>query len=237
MGKDRIPNHGPQICRNAGTSDNGPEYKIESPTHLKETGKYMGGLHLLRQVFDGMIEKMPPVVCKFLEIFVDLILMGIDDAFFESLGIVIIKQKKNRVLVKLKLSAADHYPLFQLPKSASLSEVTIYVGEREIHGEVLEKQKARQIYEDEKSRGNESGLAEKNEFYTFEFKVYPVAAHDETKIRFLYYQPLKIDTGVGRYLYPLEDGGTDDAGMSFWTTNSKVEKTFSMNLELKSFQG
>jgi Ca-activated chloride channel family protein len=123
---------------------------------------------------------------------------------------------------------------FPLPKSASLSEVTIYVGEREIHGEVLEKQKARQVYEDEKSRGNESGLAEKNEFYTFEFKVYPVAAHDETKIRFLYYQPLKIDTNVGRYLYPLEDGGTDEAGMSFWTTNAKVENSFSMNLELKS---
>ena len=36
---------------------------------------------------------------------------------------------------------------FPLPKSASLSEVTIYAGEREIHGEVLEKQKARQVYE------------------------------------------------------------------------------------------
>jgi Ca-activated chloride channel family protein len=123
---------------------------------------------------------------------------------------------------------------FPLPKSASLSEVTIYAGEREIHGEVLEKQKARKIYEDEKSRGNDTGLAEKNEFYTFEFKVYPVPARDETRIRFLYYQPLKIDTGVGRYLYPLEDGGTDDAGMSFWTTNTKIENTFSMNLELKS---
>ncbi len=123
---------------------------------------------------------------------------------------------------------------FPLPKSASLSEVTIYAGEREIHGEVLEKQKARQIYEDEKSRGNETGLAEKNEFYALEFKVYPVPANDETKIRFLYYQPLNIDTGIGRYLYPLEDGGTDDAGMSFWTTNAKVENTFSLNLELKS---
>ena len=123
---------------------------------------------------------------------------------------------------------------FPLPKSASLSEVTIYVGEREIHGEVLEKQKARQIYADEKSRGNQAGLAEKNEFYTFEFKVHPVPANDETKIRFLYYQPLNIDTGIGRYLYPLEDGGTDEAGMSFWTTNAKVENTFSLNLELKS---
>jgi Ca-activated chloride channel family protein len=123
---------------------------------------------------------------------------------------------------------------FPLPKSASLSEVTIYAGEREIHGEVLEKQKACQIYQDEKSRGNETGLAEKNEFYTFEFKVFPVPANDETKIRFLYYQPLKIDSGIGRYLYPLEAGGTDEAGMSFWTTNAKVENTFSMNLEFKS---
>jgi len=123
---------------------------------------------------------------------------------------------------------------FPLPKSASLSEVTIYAGEREIHGEVLEKQKARQIYQDEKSRGNDSGLAEKNEFYTFEFKVFPVPAQDETKIRFLYYQPLIIDSGIGRYLYPLEAGGTDEAGMSFWTTNTKVENTFSMNLEFKS---
>ena len=123
---------------------------------------------------------------------------------------------------------------FPLPKSASLSEVTITVGEREIHGEVLEKQKARQIYADEKSRGNEAGLAEKNEFYTFEFKIHPVPANDETKIRFLYYQPLNIDTGIGRYLYPLEDGGTDDVGMSFWTTNAKVENTFSLNLEVKS---
>jgi Ca-activated chloride channel family protein len=123
---------------------------------------------------------------------------------------------------------------FPLQKSASLSEVTLYIGEREINGEVLEKQKAQQVYEDEKSRGNEAGLAEKNEFYTFDFKVSPVPANDEIRIRFLYYQPLKIDTGIGRYLYPLEDGGTDDAAMSFWTANAKVENTFSVNLELKS---
>lgn len=123
---------------------------------------------------------------------------------------------------------------FPLPKSASLSEVTIYVGEREIHGEVLEKIRAQQIYEEEKSKGNETGLAEKNEFYTFEFKVFPLLATGEARIRFLYYQPLKIDAGIGRYLYPLEEGGTDEAGMSFWTTNTKVENSFSVSLELKS---
>lgn len=123
---------------------------------------------------------------------------------------------------------------FPLPKSASLSEVTIYSGEREIHGEVLAKEQARQVYEEEKSKGNDAGLAEKNEFYTFEFSVYPVRAKDQTRIRFLYYQPLEIDTGVGRYLYPLEEGGTDEAALNFWTGNDKVEDFFSVNVELRS---
>ncbi len=123
---------------------------------------------------------------------------------------------------------------FPIPKSASLSEVTIYAGEKEINGEVLEKKQARQAYEEERDKGNDAGLAEKNGFQTFDFFVSPVKAQDETRIRFLYYQPLEIDTGIGRYLYPLEDGGTDDAGASFWFTNTKVENSMSVNLILKS---
>lgn len=123
---------------------------------------------------------------------------------------------------------------FPLPQQASLSEVTIYVGEKEIHGEVLAKQQARQIYQEERDKGNDTGLAEKRGYQAFDFTVSPVRAKDETRVRFVYYQPLEIDTGVGRYLYPLEDGGTDDVGASFWQTNTKVEKTFSATLELKS---
>ncbi len=40
---------------------------------------------------------------------------------------------------------------FPVPRSASLSEVTIYAGERELHGEVLEKERARQVYREEPS--------------------------------------------------------------------------------------
>ncbi len=108
------------------------------------------------------------------------------------------------------------------------------MGEQEIHGEVLARHKAGQLYEEEKSKGGDAGLAEKNEFYTFDFFVYPVRAHDETRVRFLYYQPLEIDTGVGRYVYPLEAGGTDEAAHSFWTENKRVENFFSVTVELKS---
>lgn len=123
---------------------------------------------------------------------------------------------------------------FPVPRSASLSEFTIFAGELEIDGEVLPKEEARRIYGQERDAGNDAGLAEQNSYSTYEFHVSPVRARDETRIRFVYYQPIEIDTGVGRYVYPLEEGNTDDAAASFWTTNDAVAGTLSIDVEVKS---
>lgn len=123
---------------------------------------------------------------------------------------------------------------FPVPKSASLSEVTITTGERTLEGEVLPKKDAEAAYEDEKAQGNDTGLAKKNSYQTYEFRVHPVRANAEVKLRFVYYQPLEIDTGVGRYLYPLEDGGTDEVAKSFWVPHTQVEGELLINVELKS---
>ena len=53
-------------------------------------------------------------------------------------------------------------------------------------------------------------------------------------LRFVYYQALEIDSGVGRSVYSLEDGGTDHAAKNVWTTPPPIEGAFSLNLELKS---
>ena len=121
-----------------------------------------------------------------------------------------------------------------LPKTASLSEMTIWAGERKMDGEVLTKEDADRIYEEEKAQGNDAGKAQKNSIQTFEFYVHPIRASAETRVRYVYYQPLKIDTGVGRYVYPLENGGTDEVAHSFWTQNKTVEGEFIVNLTLKS---
>lgn len=125
---------------------------------------------------------------------------------------------------------------FPLPTSASLSEVTLTIGEQTINGEVVAKGIAETIYESEKQAGNDAGLATKKGFEVFEFKVHPVKANGETRIRIVYYQQVKIDTGIGRYLYPLEEGGTDDAvAASFWNpVNDVVEGAFSAEIVLKS---
>ena len=123
---------------------------------------------------------------------------------------------------------------FPVPKSASLSEVTVTTGEKTLQGEVLAKQEAETVYAEEKKSGNDAGLASKNGIQTYEFRIAPVRSQSEIKLRFVYYQPLEIDLGVGRYVYPLEDGGTDDVARSFWTSNSVVEGNLSIALELKS---
>lgn len=122
---------------------------------------------------------------------------------------------------------------FPVPESASLSEFNITAGETQIDGEVVPKAKANQIYEEERNQGNDAGVANRNSYQTFEFKVARIPAQKETKIRFVYYQPLTIDTGVGRYVYPLEDGGTDEVAKSFWVTNSKVENSFSAQIDVR----
>ena len=124
---------------------------------------------------------------------------------------------------------------FPVPESASLSEVTLTMGDREIEGEVVERCKAETIYESEKQAGNDAGLASKQGYQAFEFRVHPVRAQDQTRIRLVYYQPIEIDTGVGRYLYPLEEGGTDEVAASFWNpANDQVEGDFSAEFLLKS---
>ncbi|HEY9248647.1 MAG TPA: VIT and VWA domain-containing protein, partial [Rariglobus sp.] len=124
---------------------------------------------------------------------------------------------------------------FPVPKSASLSEVTITSGEKTLNGEVLPKQEAETIYQEEKAKGNDAGLTTKNGYQNYEFKISPVRANTETRLRFVYYQPLEIDTGVGRYVYPLEEGGTDEVAKSFWQpVNSAVEGSLAINIELKS---
>jgi len=124
---------------------------------------------------------------------------------------------------------------FPLPKSASLAEMTIIVGEQRLEGEVVPRGDAERIYEEERDQGNQAGMASKEGYERFEFRVARVPARGEATIRFAYYQPLAIDTGVGRYHYPLEEGGTEDvAAASFWLRRDKVEGAFSVHVTLKS---
>ena len=119
-----------------------------------------------------------------------------------------------------------------VPENASLSEMTMFLGEQTLQGEVIPRDQARQAYEEEKDSG--AGLAEQNDGRVYDFHVSPVPAQGELTFRYLYYQPVSIDTGVGRFHYPLEDGGVDEIAQEFWTQETKVRRSFSFHVEIES---
>jgi Ca-activated chloride channel family protein len=123
---------------------------------------------------------------------------------------------------------------FPVPDKAAVSEFTVWIDGQPVIGEVLEKAQARQAYQQEKAAGREAGLAEKNKHYNFEVSVTPVRAGQDTRTRLIYMQAVDIDTGIGRYVYPLENGGTDDAANAFWKEDAQVHEKFSFDLTLRS---
>lgn len=122
---------------------------------------------------------------------------------------------------------------FPIPEHGTVAGFTVWIDGQPVEAEVLEKEQARRVYEEEKAQGREAGLAEKNGVYDFRIQVSPVRAGQDVKLQLTYMQPIKTDNGIGRYVYPLADGGTDDQAVSFFTRNERVEGLFSFDMQLR----
>ncbi|MDO6514333.1 VIT and VWA domain-containing protein [Neptuniibacter sp. 2_MG-2023] len=123
---------------------------------------------------------------------------------------------------------------FPVPEKAAVGEFSYWIDGKPVTGEVVEKQQARQIYEQQKAQGNETALVEKDKYKTFDISVFPVKANQDVKIKLVYLQNTQTDTGIGRYVYPLEDGGVDVEKHSFWSRNETVEEAFTFNVKLRT---
>jgi Ca-activated chloride channel family protein len=134
------------------------------------------------------------------------------------------------------LSAADLEAIysFPVPEKAAVGEFTYWIDGQPVTGEVLEKQQAREVYESEKQAGRETALAEQDSYRTFDIAVYPVKAMQDVRTRLTYIQPVHIDSSIGRYVYPLEEGGVDEQRLAFWTYQEAVTERFSFELEFRS---
>lgn len=123
---------------------------------------------------------------------------------------------------------------FPVPEGAAVGEFSYWINGQEVIAEVVEKEQAKQIYQQQKQAGQEVALVEQSKQQTFTVKVYPIPAQDQVKIRLVYLQQATIDTGLGRYVYPLEDGGVDQAEQDFWTRNESVKQRFSFTMDIRS---
>ena len=116
---------------------------------------------------------------------------------------------------------------FPVPKGASVSNFSMWINGKEMVGEVLEKKKAREIYNSYKRVRRDPGLLEQVDYKTFEMRVFPIAPRAEQKVQVVYYQELDFDHEWATYVYPL-------ATTTRREINSKATGKFAMTLDAKS---
>ena len=116
---------------------------------------------------------------------------------------------------------------FPVPKGASVANFSMWINGKEMIGEVVEKKRAREIYESYKQTRKDPGLLEQVDYKTFEMRIFPINAGAQQRVQITYYQELNIDNDQGVYVYPLATVTRKDL-------DSKTTGKFAINLEVKS---
>jgi hypothetical protein len=99
------------------------------------------------------------------------------------------------------LEGVFHFPL---PEGASISGFAMWIGDQMVEADVVEKQRAREIYEIILQEKRDPGLLEWTGGNIFKARVYPIFGHSEKRVRITYTQVLPLRAGSYRYSYALQ---------------------------------
>jgi Ca-activated chloride channel homolog len=94
--------------------------------------------------------------------------------------------------------------LFPVPENASLTAFSMEMNGKLVEGEVLERKKARQIYESIVRQTRDPGLLEYAGKRLYRARVFPVPAGKTVEVKLRYVEKLERDGGVFEYSYPLK---------------------------------
>ncbi|MBI3831006.1 MAG: VWA domain-containing protein [Planctomycetes bacterium] len=92
---------------------------------------------------------------------------------------------------------------FPVPAGASICRFAMYVNDKLVEGELVERVRARQIYEDIVRRMRDPALMEWQEGNIFKTRIFPIPAKGPKRILISYTQPLPAEGGERRFVYPL----------------------------------
>lgn len=99
------------------------------------------------------------------------------------------------------LEGIFHFPL---PADASISNFGMWIGDELVQADVVEKQRAREIYETILRERRDPGLLEWAGGNIFKARVFPIFPHSEKRVTITYTQVLPMRNGTYKYSYPLE---------------------------------
>ena len=95
-----------------------------------------------------------------------------------------------------------HY-LFPVPKGASIIDFSMTIDGKLIRGELLEKDRARSIYEGIVRQSKDPGLLEHVGANIFRVRVFPILPNSQQRMELTYVERVAYDGGACRFVYPL----------------------------------
>lgn len=92
---------------------------------------------------------------------------------------------------------------FPVPAGASLSRFAMYVDGNLVEGELVERTRARVVYEEIVRKMQDPALMEWQEGNVFKTRIFPIPPHGPKRILISYTQLLPLSDGKRRYVFPL----------------------------------
>jgi Ca-activated chloride channel family protein len=133
----------------------------------------------------------------------------------------------NQVFVNTEPRQVEALYTFPVPEGASVANFSMWIGGKEMVGEVVEKERARKIYDSYKRRRRDPGLLEQADYRTFEMRIFPIGPRAEQRVQITYYQELDVDSDWATYVYPLATATRTDV-------DSRTRGRFALTLDARS---
>ena len=132
-----------------------------------------------------------------------------------------------QVFVNTESRQVEALYTFPVPEGASVANFSMWIAGKEMVGEVVEKERAREIYNSYKRRRRDPGLLEQTDFRTFEMRIFPIGPRAEQRVQITYYQELTVDDDWATYVYPLATATRRDV-------DSRTRGRFALTLDVRS---
>ncbi|MCK4300728.1 MAG: VWA domain-containing protein, partial [Planctomycetes bacterium] len=113
--------------------------------------------------------------------------------------------------------------IFPLPKGATVDDFYLYVNGQRTKGEILERNRARNIYEGIVRRMEDPGLVEYMGHDLFRCRVYPVPRRGEQRFEMKFSQVMPFEAGLTKYVYPMRTDKQSARTMQDFTMSVNIE--------------
>jgi Ca-activated chloride channel family protein len=113
--------------------------------------------------------------------------------------------------------------IFPVPKGASVHKFSMAVNGKDVKGELIEADKARQIYTSIVRRTQDPGLLEYIGNNLLQMKVFPIAPHSDQRVSLSYSSVSERTADMVEYVYPLKTDGRATATLETFGIEATIK--------------